>query len=505
MSILFVMTLAAVSSQTLACDPQTLLADMHSAAGGTRWEAVAGIVADGRIEDSGLSGPFQLTVDLRRGRSKFTEDPGLAHAAYFYDGTTKWRQDFTYGVVPLDTADAKAQATTDAYLDRHGYWFSASDPAEFACLGARTEDGGKYAVLQVTPRNGRPAELWINASTHLLDRITEHLPASVQITRYGDYRRDSGLMLPHRITISTVGQADTVVEEISHYSVPPAVSDQDFVRPADPSDWTIADEAESTTVPIVVDGGIIYLDARVDGKGPFTFIFDPGAPGVLTADTAIALGMGAKAGDIVKTQSLDVGQIEIRHLPFLVASGGDANSFPPRPSGSPPAAGTLGPELLERFAVRVDYAKRTLTFTPLAKFHYRESGIPVPFSFEEAANLVPVPLISGEVDGQAGQFQLDYRAPGRMALFQPFLQEHGFFERYPGSTQSPRQTVASVELAGAKLQQVSAYFLTGDSGMAAIRTQAGRLGHDVLSQFTTTLDYRHEIAYFQPATWNLRD
>ena len=255
-------------------------------------------------------------------------------------------------------------------------------------------------------------------------------------------------------------------------------------------------EDAAVTVPLRVDQGVIFFDATVDGKGPFAFILDPAAAGGITGDTLHKLGLSA--GDTTKVD-VAVGGLHLGTLPLRVFDGDGAYLDPKHDPAAYPIAGTLGPELLEHYAMRLDYGHATLSLTPLAAFHYQGKGTALPVVFHDV-----MPLITASADGVSGLFAYDVRAPGRLMLFHPFLERNGFLSRYGVHPDAEHPSIQGVlhelQLAGVALRDQPANFAGYTSGKFAAADEAGVLGYDVLSQFVTTVDYRHKLIYFEPVT-----
>lgn len=256
-----------------------------------------------------------------------------------------------------------------------------------------------------------------------------------------------------------------------------------------------AEEPATVTVPLRVDHGVIFFDVTVDGKGPFAFILDPGAEGGITGDTLHQLGR--KDADTAKVD-VTVGTLHFGTLPLRVFDGDGAYLAPKHDPAAGPIAGTLGPELLARYAMRLDYGHATLSFTPLADFQYRGKGTALPVVFHDV-----MPLISAAADGVSGLFAYDVRAPGRLMLFHPFLERNGFLARYGVQPDAAHPSIPGVlhrlDLAGVTLQEQPANFAGYTTGKFAATDEAGVLGYDVLSQFITTVDYRRKLIYFEPS------
>jgi hypothetical protein len=262
------------------------------------------------------------------------------------------------------------------------------------------------------------------------------------------------------------------------------------------SSAVLAEGAAAVTVPLRVDKGVIFFDVMLDGKGPFAFILDPAAEGGITADTLHQLGKGA--GDAGKAD-VSIGTLHLGALPLQVFDGDGAYLDPKHDPAAGPIAGTLGPELLQRYAMRLDYAHATLGLTPLAAFRYQGKGKALPIVFHDV-----MPLISASADGVSGLFAYDVRAPGKLMLFHPFLEHNGFLARYGVQPDAAHPAIPGVlrrlGLAGVTLQEQPTNFVGYTTGKFAAADEAGILGHDVLSQFITTVDYRDKLIYFEPIT-----
>jgi hypothetical protein len=260
---------------------------------------------------------------------------------------------------------------------------------------------------------------------------------------------------------------------------------------------TAAQPATATgeiSVPMWVDHGVIFFEANVDGKGPYAFILDPGAQGAVSGDTLRKLGL-----PVTESPALDIaiGTAAIGNVTLQMIDGDGSDLDPKHDPAGPPIAGALGPEILKRYAMRVDYAHARLTLTPLASFRYSGSGTPLHVAFHDV-----IPLITASADGSSGLFAYDIRAPGKMMLFHPFLVRHGLLARYAVAPDAGHPMVPGVlrtlELAGVALKDQPVNFAGFTSGKFAAENEAGILGYGVLSQFVTTVDYRDGVIYFEP-------
>lgn len=124
-------------------------------------------------------------------------------------------------------------------------------------------------------------------------------------------------------------------------------------------------------VPFETVDGRIYVDARVNGRGPFRFAIDTGASGMARADTSLVerLGLslsgqattsdGVQSADVETTRldSLELGGIVRRDLDVITR---DYNS-----RNAPEAAfsGIIAREFFSDGLLVIDYPRRTLSFS----------------------------------------------------------------------------------------------------------------------------------------------
>jgi len=497
------------------CRPDAVFAAVRSATGGDRWNAVGGIIGDGDASAAGLQGPAHVSIDVRTGRSAERADLPFVHETRVYDGRTQWIVNGEDGVHPLDAPDAAAGARTDAYLARRGYFSPATDPADFACLDEGADGARHFDVVRVTPHNARPVDVWVDQQTHRIARTVQRTPTVSEITTYADYRDVDGIALPFlRTTADDDGSGAETVRFVNYHVVPHA-RDSDFIRPPEPTNFRMNGGATSTTVPISLDNGILSVLATVDGKGPFPFILDTGGHAILTLDTLATLGLsavgksesggggeGKTAVQFAQSRSIRIGDAELLGIPMTVL-GIHGDELGPHPAGAPPLAGILGLEVFERFAVRVDYIRKTLTLTPLRTFRYHGSGVPLRLVFQQDA-----PLVDAQADGYDGLFMIDTGNSGTTILIGHFLEQHGFFDRYHdgiastgggtgGVVHASTQALDRLTIAGQTLHNFPASFVVQQRGSFSSLTEAGNIGTAVLSQFTPTFDYRDETIYFE--------
>jgi hypothetical protein len=507
------------ASAAPACHARDALAQLRSATGGDAWNGVSETTADGRATIAGLRGTGRIDVDRVHGRYAQSFDIAvMGRSAEVYDGTTIWARDISGGVHPYDTAFARERAVTSAYLMRRAYADPHTD-ATISCLGSQTEAGRPLTVIRVQPRGGIPAQLAIDAQTHLLASISERfpLPGDDSVTRFADYRTVDRLVLPFSISLGTkTSPSDGYTLDVRRYTILPRVRDVDFVRPAATGDTRMIGTATSTTVPMRLEERQLLVWASIDGHAPLPFILDTGGHAILTTLAAKSLGLAAQgagqsggsgsgtiATHYTRVRSVRIGDAEVLDQPFLVIPY--PYSFYERGKRTP-LAGILGLEIFERFAVRIDYGDRRVTFTPLSAFHHGKAGTAVPLMFDDQEDM---PVVRAAADGHPGLFGTDTGNAGVLILFGDFLDRTGLSARYSGglkttgqgtggSNTGQIQTLHGFTLGGHDMHNVRSLFTHMASGSFASSTQAGNFGLIVLSRFLPTFDYGSQTLYLDP-------
>lgn len=207
---------------------------------------------------------------------------------------------------------------------------------------------------------------------------------------------------------------------------------QDVCGLADAPAWDF-----SMSVPFDVVDGRIYVQARVDGRGPFRFAVDTGASGWARADASLvsALGLEPRAPAMnsdgvqvaqpatVRLDSLDLGGLSRNRLDVVTRD----YSSQMRPEAA--LSGIIGREFFADGLLVIDYPARTLSFSRTLSLspheahvlHY-ERAFRVPVSIGDVqtkgnldtganvAFVLPRPLFE-----QVSRAPLEAAGPGRLA------------------------------------------------------------------------------------------
>jgi hypothetical protein len=381
-------------------------------------------------------------------------------------------------------------------------------------VGRRPDGASAYDVVTVAPPGGKRFEAWFDATSHLLWRTIETQGFQTVATTFSDYRPEDGVQRPHKIVVDNGDGPDQLqTQTLTEVKVLPPRPAAAFAAPkVTLADWSIAGGQGRVTVPFRLLNNHIYLDVKVDGKGPFLFILDTGGQEVLQPATAKALqqtvagqlaGHGAGEGTVqfgfTKVDSLAIGDLKLEHqtvavLPFQSAK---VEGFD--------AGGMLGFETIRRLVTRIDYGARTLTFIDPRSFDPRDAGTPVPFRFYQT-----IPQVEGTFEGLPAKFDIDTGSRVEVTLTAPFVKAQGLIAKHPegamvvdgwgvgGRSRSYVTRGADLTLGPVRIGPVVAGFSSQHNGAFADPTYDGNIGAGILKRFVVTFDYDHEVMYLKP-------
>jgi hypothetical protein len=248
----------------------------------------------------------------------------------------------------------------------------------------------------------------------------------------------------------------------------------------------------------------LFVEGRMDGKGPLHLLFDTGGANILTPETAKRLGLEAQGRGVGEAsedvKELKLGDVLLRDQMFSVY-----------PLSSLAAVegvevdGVVGYEVLKRFVARIDYAGGVITLILPAAFQSPPGAAGVPFTFDDQT-----PQMAGEIDGIPGRFTLDTGSRTSLTINRPFAEEHRLAAKYGAKLEAlngwgvgggVRSLIArakvlklgSVEVPGPVIDLAQS-----QKGVFANRYLAGNVGGGVLRRFTVTFDYGKQIVYLEP-------
>ena len=490
--------------------------DAYKAAiGGGAWNDKVTMSGEAAIAGYGLTGTAHTVADLRNGRSESDYMMGPAGGANGFDGTTPWQKDLSGTVTLQQGGDAQVLAINDAYRTSGKWWLPDRGGAEIVGDGEKTEGGATYEVLTVTPKGGKPFDAWFDAKTHLLAKTVEKQSSQTITTTFSDYRPVDGVLLPYKLVIdSGVGEKYLQTVTVTKVAFLGPQPDSTYAPPkVTVADFSIAGGAAQTEIPIQLVNNHIYGQAKVNGKGPYTFIFDTGGHNIVTPPIAKELslkiegtlpgtgaGEGVMEGGFTHIDQLEVGDAVVKNQLFIVLPLDTFVGIE-----GVPMPGMVGYEVFRRFVTRVDYGAHTLTLIDPKHFDPKDAGTPVKFNFNGH-----IPEVVGTFEGLPAKFDIDTGARSELTLTKPYVAKNGLHASHPkgvdavdgwGSggpstgdiTRGKDMTLGSVKIGG-----VVTSMANQDKGAFSGSDYSGNVGGGILKRFIVTFDYDHQTMYLKP-------
>jgi hypothetical protein len=501
-----------LSRGAAAADPGAVLSRAKQATGGDRWDAVKTLVVRGKLRAGGLEGGVESWSDLRTGRNASRYVLGPAKGAEGFDGKRAWSQDDSGQVRIEGSADAREAAADEAYRTARAYWFPERWKARIEDGGEQRDDDRRFAVVRITPEGGRPFDLWIDERTGLPDRYAEQGATRLRTTFLSDYREVSGVRIPFQARSTTGDPKYDDVFTVEKVSLDEPIEDARFSPPPPPPpDYELAGDV--TTVPFELVNNHIYVDVRLNGKGPFRLLCDTGGANIATPELAKELGLqpegalegrgvGEKSEDVAlaRMRSVELGGVTLKDQLFMIFPLATLSAVE-----GVPVHGLVGYEVFKRFVVTIDYAARRLTIRRPGTFAAPAGAKAVPFRFDGHT-----PEVDGTLDGIPGSFALDTGSRVSLSVLAPFAERHGLAKRYGAKVEAvtgwgvggpARGLVAragKLTLGDVVIEAPVVDLSVQKKGAFSDRYGAGNVGGGVLKRFTVTFDYAAQKVWFEP-------
>ena len=283
---------------------------------------------------------------------------------------------------------------------------------------------------------------------------------------------------------------------------------------AQDGDFNGARGEASTSLPFELIDNRIFIDVRLNNRGPYRFLFDSGVVAIVRPEVARELGLpvegvtrseggvGEKKVERGSTQvaEVQVGEIRLTNQEFGVISFADDKAV----FGAHQFDGIIGFPLFQRFVVSIDYQRQRVTFAPPASFVYHGKGMIVPVELDRH-----LPQVKGELDGIGGTFVIDTGARSSLILLGPFVEANDLRSKYHatfegvtgwgigGPVRSQLARVRLLKLGAVETRDLVARLSLQKSGALTDTSKAGLVGYDVLKQFTLVFDYSRRRLIFE--------
>ncbi|HEV3090464.1 MAG TPA: aspartyl protease family protein [Candidatus Cybelea sp.] len=262
-------------------------------------------------------------------------------------------------------------------------------------------------------------------------------------------------------------------------------------------------------------GGVLVVQARIDGKGPFNFVLDTGAgTTVVTPELSAQLHLAANGSANLGTSGKSAVSAGAVVLPSVVVGEASASKVAAVIAPLPPdltyqgrfgrIAGILGATFLRQFVVTIDYGSGLALFAAPGTFVAPPDAQRMSASAYQGAVTV-----TGSVSGASTSMEIDSGNNGLSIVSAAFAQAHGLTARckaiprtHEGLGGRVRDTVMRVNdltVGGIAVRDTLVAESSGSNVLSGDGAPGVILGNALLRQWGwLAVDYGAEIVYLPP-------
>lgn len=479
--------------------------------------ARGGLTAAYDFSGQGLTGTWIRISDLATGAFRQDADAKVVSQGDGYDGRLPWQRDFSGTYTSQEGGDRVPVAVSEAYRNANLWWRADRGGAMITYAGRETRDGRAFDRLAVTPRGGKPFEAWFDAETHLMMRVDEDQQFFHTKLNFDDYRPTAAGMQAHKLSVDFgTGPENLQYLTLARLDLVPPRPLSAYALPKDkPQNGAIESGAEKVVLPFRLLNNHVYIEAKVNGRGPYTFIVDTGGhtllspklvreAGLTPAGQVVSSGAGEKTelSGFVHVDDIALGDLHLRNQTGLALE-----VYDPAIEGIH-IEGMVGFELFRRFAVQLDYGAKTMTLWNPEKFRPTAAlGTAIPFKFYDH-----LPFVQGDIAGLPARFDIDTGSRTEIDVTSPFAAKAGLKARYPkgvstivgwgvgGPSRSYVFRLPSLTIGGIRVENVAAGLSETRGGSISDPNYEGNIGSGFLKRFVVTFDYAHQTMWLKPLT-----
>jgi predicted aspartyl protease len=293
--------------------------------------------------------------------------------------------------------------------------------------------------------------------------------------------------------------------------------------------FSFANGRDARDIPFELNSDKIYLQVRLNGQGPFWLMLDTGSPGMVL-DTATAETLGLPLGETGETVGAGEATFPLTEVEIPVDAELPGLRLTDQPAAVGPLDRVIGPfegralegilgchNLMTRFVVEIDYARRRLHFVRPEDFVPGDGARIVPLELEQGHPFVQATLQPLRGEPIPGRFLVDTGMRRQMLLTTPFVDRHDLLERSAptvytttgggigGRAQGHVGRMRSVRFGEVTVEDFPATLSQVRSGLVATDFAAGVIGAAVLQRYRVAFDYGRERLVFQEQPYDADD
>ncbi|MBY0359043.1 MAG: aspartyl protease family protein [Candidatus Obscuribacterales bacterium] len=425
-----------------------------------------------------------------------------------YDGLQAWRSE-NKKIKDADADETKelinAKDHEPSVLSRF------NDPAyKFVLRGSTLHRAVPVYAIEVSRSGNAPTILYIDKKNYLvlgLSYVTLDPATGKQLEMsldYAEYRPAAGSLVPFK-QVEYAGEQAKREFSLQTIELNTINDDQPFRRPDRPNDIRLD---KALVIPFLYSHKEILVKVKIGNSEPLDFLFDTGASQTLIdrrvaaenlLDRQANLNFGAAGGNFTgqatEIEKLELGSVTLVGIQAAIVDlSGHARQL------GKPIAGVLGTNVLNHFAVSIDYGKSVIRLRDYATYKPEPGSTVVAFTDKKG------PIVKAIINGKEEvSFLVDTGAafnnlpPGIAKKYASSRNAH--YTEGIGVDGKPVR-LGTLNIASLKLGTTTArdmpftYSVETDSNKQGFVTgsNTGILGNPFWQNFTLTMDYRaHQI------------
>jgi len=215
----------------------------------------------------------------------------------------------------------------------------------------------------------------------------------IRTTYLSDWREVNGIKIPFHLRQSVGDPSFDILLSLeeARFNVPLIATT--FEQPQEgSSDFRFVSGQRALGIPFeLLNSNHIFLQAKVNGSGPYWFILDSGAAtSIINERLANSLNLRIQAkieGRTSGDSSFDIGFVKgisfkLPGLDLTNQTIGTAHLEPLEPLVGRTIDGLLGYDFISRFVVEIDYAAKTLNLYDPKAYQYSGAGETIPITLD---------------------------------------------------------------------------------------------------------------------------
>lgn len=386
----------------------------------------------------------------------------------------------------------------------------------FRLIGRTTHHATPVIAIEVTREAESPETVYVDEKNYQVVAITykgldaQSQPVEDVTIDFSQYRPAGGTLVPFK-QIQYVNDKPVLQLDLSSIDTISEIDDSQFRRPDRPGEMRLS---KSAVIPIEYSHKEILVKVRLNGSEPLDFLFDTAASQtVIDRRTAAELFLdkqgsmqiiaanGAVPAQLTSIPKVEIGEVALSDVQALML-----DLTPQTRQLGKRIAGIIGANVINKFAVTIDYGKSQLIFNDASTYKPPATAVLVPFTNKQ------VPTVKAVLNGNTEvTFLIDTGAafnnlPERYAKTFLGHQTAHMTEGTGLDGRSVRLATVNVPLVKLGSQIIRGTNFTYSVDQEGQATQPsfvqssgmGVLGNPFWQNFSLTLDYKFQRLVLQP-------